>query len=50
MKFGRVNSATTNFLINYRGKLKENQNLIVASYSNELHNDVLRKNGTSFWK
>ena len=34
----------------YRKNLKEKQNSDTLSYTNDLHDSLLRKNGTTFWK
>jgi exonuclease III len=36
--------------LQYRKKIRENQALVVSSYSNDLHDALLKKNGTNFWK
>ena len=35
--------------LQYRKKIRENQSLLKTSYSNDLHDALLKKNGKSFW-
>ena len=51
-----VNHGTVPFFINAkhlvynnRKKIRENQSLLKTSYSNDLHDALLKKNGKSFW-
>ena len=36
--------------LQYRKKIRENQSQASSSYSNDLHEALLKKNGTGFWK
>jgi hypothetical protein len=36
--------------LQYRNRIRENQNQALSAYSNDLHDALIAKNGTTFWK
>ena len=49
-KYGPIFDKRQSCRLQYRKRIRDNQNHELSSYSNDLHEALLVKNGTAFWK
>jgi len=49
-KHGPIFSKRQSCRLQYRKRIRENQNNELSAYSNDLHDALMEKNGSTFWK